>query len=146
MRMTLHNAYDDQNIFAQILRGEMPCAKVYEDGGTLVIMDVFPQSKGHCLVIPRGPSVNLLHVKPKDIGRLFGTVQRITQAVEKALKPDGIVVTQFNGAPAGQTVFHTHVHIIPRYDGVALDAHSGEMADMDELQNLAMKIRNELEK
>ena len=73
MRMTLHNAYDDQNIFAKILRGEMPCAKVFEDGGTLVIMDAFPQSKGHCLVIPRGPSVNLLHVKPKDIGRLFGT-------------------------------------------------------------------------
>ena len=146
MRMTLHSSYDDQNIFAQILRGEMPCAKVYEDGGTLVIMDVFPQSKGHCLVIPRGPSVNLLHVKPKDIGRLFGTVQRVTQAVEKALKPDGIVVTQFNGAPAGQTVFHTHVHIIPRYEGAVLGTHNGDMADMDELQDLAMKIRNELEK
>ena len=146
MRMTLHNAYDDQNIFAKILRGEMPCAKVFEDGGTLVIMDAFPQSKGHCLVIPRGPSVNLLHVKPKDIGRLFGTVQRVAQAVDKALKPDGIVVTQFNGAPAGQTVFHTHVHIIPRYDGQALGKHAEGMADMSELQNLAQKIRNELEK
>ena len=124
----------------------MSCAKVYEDGGTLVIMDAFPQSKGHCLVIPRGPSVNLLHVKPKDIGRLFGTVQRVVQAVEKALKPDGIVVTQFNGAPAGQTVFHTHVHIIPRYDGQALGKHAEGMADMSELQNLAQKIRNELEK
>jgi len=146
MRMSLHSAYDDQNIFAKILRGEMSCAKVYEDGGTLVIMDAFPQSKGHCLVIPRGPSVNLLHVKPKDIGRLFGTVQRVAQAVEKALKPDGIVVTQFNGAPAGQTVFHTHVHIIPRYDGQALGKHAEGMADMSELQNLAQKIRNELEK
>ena len=144
--MSLHSAYDDQNIFAKILRGEMSCAKVYEDGGTLVIMDAFPQSKGHCLVIPRGPSVNLLHVKPKDIGRLFGTVQRVAQAVEKALKPDGIVVTQFNGAPAGQTVFHTHVHIIPRYDGQALGKHAEGMADMSELQNLAQKIRNELEK
>ena len=146
MRMSLHSAYDDQNIFAKILRGEMSCAKVYEDGGTLVIMDAFPQSKGHCLVIPRGPSVNLLHVKPKDIGRLFGTVQRVAQAVDKALKPDGIVVTQFNGAPAGQTVFHTHVHIIPRYDGQALGKHAEGMADMSELQNLAQKIRNELEK
>ena len=146
MRMTLHSAYDDQNIFAKILRGEMPCAKVFEDGGTLVIMDAFPQSKGHCLVIPRGPSVNLLHVKPKDIGRLFGTVQRVAQAVDKALKPDGIVVTQFNGTPAGQTVFHTHVHIIPRYDGQALGKHAEGMADMSELQNLAQKIRNELEK
>ena len=144
--MSLHSAYDDQNIFAKILRGEMPCAKVFEDGGTLVIMDAFPQSKGHCLVIPRGPSVNLLHVKPKDIGRLFGTVQRVAQAVDKALKPDGIVVTQFNGAPAGQTVFHTHVHIIPRYDGQALGKHAEGMADMSELQNLAQKIRNELEK
>ena len=146
MRMTLHSAYDDQNIFAKILLGEMPCAKVFEDGGTLVIMDAFPQSKGHCLVIPRGPSVNLLHVKPKDIGRLFGTVQRVAQAVDKALKPDGIVVTRFNGAPAGQTVFHTHVHIIPRYDGQALGKHAEGMADMSELQNLAQKIRNELEK
>ena len=144
--MTLHAAYDDQNIFAQILRGEIPCAKVYEDGGTLVIMDAFPQSKGHCLVIPRGPSVNLLGVKPKDIGRLFGTVQRVVQAVEAALKPDGIVVTQFNGAPAGQTVFHTHVHIIPRYDGQDLDAHGGDMADINELASLAQQIRNQLEK
>ena len=144
--MTLHASYDDQNIFAKILRGEMPCAKVYEDGGTLVIMDAFPQAKGHCLVIPRGPSANLLQVKPKDIGRLFGTVQRVAQAVDKALKPDGIVVTQFNGAPAGQTVFHTHVHIIPRYEGQALGGHSEGMAEMDELQNLAQQIRNELEK
>lgn len=143
--MTLHAPYDDQNIFAKILRGEMPCAKVYEDGGTLVIMDAFPQSKGHCLVIPRNPSVNLLGVAAKDIGRLFGTVQRVATAVDKALKPDGIVVTQFNGAPAGQTVFHTHVHIIPRYDGKALGSHADGMADIGELQNLASLIRNELE-
>jgi len=143
--MTLHSPYDDQNIFAKILRGEMPCAKVYEDGGTLVIMDAFPQSKGHCLIIPRKPSVNLLGVAAKDIGRLFGTVQRVAAAVNKALKPDGIVITQFNGAPAGQTVFHTHVHVIPRYDGQALGAHSGTMADIADLQKLAEQIRNELE-
>ena len=143
--MTLHAHYDEKNIFAKILRGEMPCAKVYEDGGTLVIMDAFPQSKGHCLVIPRNPSVNLLGVAAKDIGRLFGTVQRVATAVDKALKPDGIVVTQFNGAPAGQTVFHTHVHIIPRYDGQSLGSHGGGMADMGELQALATLIRNELE-
>lgn len=143
--MTLHAPYDDQNIFAKILRGEMPCAKVYEDGGTLVILDAFPQSKGHCLVIPRNPSVNLLGVAAKDIGRLFGTVQRVAAAVEKALKPDGIVITQFNGAPAGQTVFHTHVHIIPRYDGETLGNHGAGMAEMGELQGLAQQIRNELE-
>lgn len=143
--MTLRAPYDDQNIFAKILRGEMPCAKVYEDGGTLVILDAFPQSTGHCLVIPRNPSVNLLGVAAKDIGRLFGTVQRVAAAVEKALKPDGIVITQFNGAPAGQTVFHTHVHIIPRYDGEAFGNHGAGMAEMGELQGLAQQIRNELE-
>ena len=142
MRMTLHSAYDDQNIFAKILRGEMSCAKVYEDGGTLVIMDAFPQSKGHCLVIPRGPSVNLLHVKPKDIGRLFGTVQRVAQAVEKALKPDGIVVTQFNGAPAGQTVFHLHFHIIPVFEGLKPGRHhSGGPVPAELLEPVAAKIR-----
>lgn len=144
--MSLDGQYDEQNIFAKILRGEMPCAKVYEDGGTLAFMDVFPQSRGHVLVIPRNPSRNLLEVAPKDIGRLFGTVQRVATAVRSALKPDGIVVTQFNGAPAGQTVFHSHVHIIPRYEGESLAGHAaGEMADMDDLKTLAEHIRNALE-
>ena len=138
--MSLHGTYDTDNIFAKILRGEMPCVKVYEDDNVLSFMDVFPQSEGHTLVIPKAPSRNLLETNAKDIGRLFGAVQRITKALEAALKPDGITITQFNGAPAGQTVFHTHVHIIPRYDGKALGAHGGGMADMDELKALAKKI------
>ena len=138
--MSLYGNYDTDNIFAKILRGEMPCVKVYEDDNILSFMDVFPQSEGHTLVIPKAPSRNLLETNAKDIGRLFGAVQRITKAVETALKPDGITITQFNGAPAGQTVFHTHVHIIPRYDGKALGAHGGGMADMDELKALAEKI------
>ena len=138
--MSLHGNYDSDNIFAKILRGEMPCVKVYEDDNILSFMDVFPQSEGHTLVIPKVPSRNLLETNAKDIGRLFGAVQRITKAVETALKPDGITITQFNGAPAGQTVFHTHVHIIPRYDGKALGAHGGGMVDMDELKALAEKI------
>ena len=138
--MSLHGTYDTDNIFAKILRGEMPCVKVYEDDNILSFMDVFPQSEGHTLVIPKAPSRNLLETNAKDIGRLFGAVQRITKAVETALKPDGITITQFNGAPAGQTVFHTHVHIIPRYEGIALGAHGGGMADMDELKALAEKI------
>lgn len=144
--MSLHGNYDDQNIFAKILRGEMPCVKVYEDENILSFMDVFPQSDGHTLVIPKAPSRNLLETNAKDIGRLFGSVQRIAKAVETALKPDGIVITQFNGAPAGQTVFHTHVHIIPRYEGTSLGAHggAGDMADMDKLQELAAKISAEL--
>lgn len=140
--MSLHGTYDDQNIFAKIMRGEMPCVKVYEDDNILSFMDVFPQSEGHTLVIPKAPSRNLLETNAKDIGRLFGSVQRIAKAVETALKPDGIIITQFNGAPAGQTVFHTHVHIIPRYDDKALGAHggAGTMADMDALKTLAEKI------
>lgn len=143
--MTLHAPYDPNNIFAKILAGEMPCVKVYEDGGTLAFMDTFPQSRGHVLVIPRVPSRNLLDVAPKNIGRLFGTVQRIAVAVEAVMKPDGIVVTQFNGAPAGQTVFHTHVHIIPRYSDEPLKPHGGDMADTAELQKIAEKIRAKLE-
>lgn len=144
--MSLHGTYDDQNVFAKIMRGEMPCVKVYEDSNILSIMDAFPQSEGHVLVIPKAPSRNLLETNAKDIGRLFGAVQRIAKAVEAALKPDGIVITQFNGAPAGQTVFHTHVHIIPRYDGKALGTHGGggAMANMDRLQSLAQKITEEL--
>ena len=138
--MSLHGNYDPDNIFAKILRGEMPCVKVYEDDNILSFMDVFPQSEGHTLVIPKAPSRNLLETNAKDIGRLFGAVQRITKALEAALKPDGITITQFNGALAGQTVFHTHVHIIPRYEGIALGAHGGGMADMDELKALAKKI------
>jgi len=120
----------------------MPCVKVYEDDNILSFMDVFPQSEGHTLVIPKAPSRNLLETNAKDIGRLFGSVQRIAKAVEAALKPDGITITQFNGAPAGQTVFHTHVHIIPRYEGKALGAHAGagEMADMETLKALAERI------
>jgi len=140
--MTLHGKYDPDNIFAKIIRGEMPCVKVYEDDNILSFMDVFPQSEGHCLVIPKAPSRNLLETNAKDIGRLFGAVQRITKAAETALKPDGITITQFNGAPAGQTVFHTHVHIIPRYKGKSLGAHAraGAMADMDALAALAERI------
>ncbi|WP_017931415.1 HIT family protein [Robiginitomaculum antarcticum] len=139
--MSLTGSYDDENVFAKILRGDMPYIKVYEDANVIAIMDVFPQSEGHILVIPRTPSRNLLETDAKDIGRLFGAVQRIAKAVDTALSPDGIVITQFNGSAAGQTVFHTHVHIIPRYDDKAQTPHaSGEMADTDVLKALAAKI------
>jgi len=129
--MSLSGQYDKDNIFA-----------IYEDQDIIVFMDVFPQSKGHTLVVPKAPSRNLLDVAPKNIGRLFGTVQRVSKAINKALKPDGIIVTQFNGAPAGQTVFHTHVHIIPRYEGDSLKGHaSNAMADIEELEKIAAKIR-----
>ncbi len=142
--MTLHADYDPENIFAKIIAGDMPAARVYDSKDTVVIMDAFPQSRGHCLVIPKRPVRNLLELAPKDIGRLFGTAQRVAKAIDQALSPDGIIVTQFNGAPAGQTVFHLHVHVIPKFDNEALGAHGQGMADKDELQNLANQIAKHL--
>jgi len=140
--MSLDGTYDDGNIFAKILRGEMPAARVFEDDHVLAFMDVFPQAKGHTLVIPKHSSArNLLDEEPQTLAHLFQGVQRVARAVRAALNPDGLVITQFNGAPAGQTVFHLHVHIIPRWGGVALGRHAGGgMADAGELKVLAEQI------
>lgn len=140
--MSLSGHYDDNNIFAKIIRGEVPAVKVYEDEAVLAFMDVFPQSKGHCLVISKTAKArNLLEIDAQALGAVMSTVQRLAKAVTTALTPDGVVITQFNGAPAGQTVFHMHVHIIPRYEGVALAGHGhGNMADMAELKALAGQI------
>ncbi len=140
--MSLSGQYDDNNIFAKIIRGEVPAVKVYEDEAVLAFMDVFPQSKGHCLVISKTAKArNLLEIDGQALGEVMATVQRLAKAVTTALNPDGVVITQFNGAPAGQTVFHLHVHIIPRYEGVALAGHGhGNMADMAELKMLAAQI------
>ena len=139
--MSLDGSYDAGNIFAKILRGEMPAVKVYEDDHVLAFMDVFPQSRGHTLVIPKQSTArNFLEEAPDVIGPLMLGVQRVARAVRAALNPDGLVITQFNGAPAGQTVFHLHFHIIPRWEGVALGRHAQGMADMDELKVLAAEI------
>jgi histidine triad (HIT) family protein len=140
--MSLAGAYDGGNIFAKILRGDAPCVKVFEDSDTLVFMDIFPQTQGHCLVLPKNVEArNLLDLPPEKIDALFRRVQKVTQAVTKALKPDGVTVTQFNGAPAGQTVFHLHVHILPRYENLPLDKHHhGKPADTDVLRSQAKRI------
>ncbi len=140
--MSLDGTYEDGNIFAKILRGEMPCAKVFEDGEVFAFMDVFPQSRGHTLVIPKHSKArNLLEVEPEVLAPLILGVQRVTRAVRSALNPDGIVVTQFNGAASGQTIYHLHFHIIPRWEGVAMGRHaSGGMADPAELKVLAEQI------
>jgi len=140
--MSLDGAYDEGNIFAKILRGETPAARVFEDDHVLAFMDVFPQSRGHTLVIPkRSTARNLLEEEPEVLCNLILGVQRVTRAVRAALNPDGIVVTQFNGTPAGQTIFHLHFHIIPRWEGVPLGRHAGGVvADMDELKALAHQI------
>ena len=141
--MTLHAAYDPDNIFAKILRGEMPAVKVFEDDIALAFMDVFPQVEGHTLVIPKGVEArNLLDMPSDKIGAYIQRVQRVAIAVETALKPDGLVVTQFNGALAGQTVFHLHFHILPRFDDSKLRQHAaGEMSAPDTLEPIAQKIR-----
>ncbi|MAI89636.1 HIT family protein [Ponticaulis sp.] len=143
--MSLHGTYEDDNIFAKIIKGEIPCVKVYEDDVALAFMDLFPQSEGHTLVIPKQAKArNLLEMPGNLLGSYMQRVQKVAKAVEAALKPDGIVVTQFNGAPAGQTVFHLHFHIIPRAEGESLKGHgtSGQ-ADPAELEALAAKIRAE---
>ncbi len=140
--MSLDGTYDEANIFAKILRGEMPAAKVFEDDDVLAFMDVFPQSRGHTLVIPkRSTARNLLEEHPERLAALMKGVQRVARAVRAALTPDGITITQFNGAAAGQTVFHLHVHIIPRWETAPLGRHGeGGMADPVELKALAGQI------
>jgi histidine triad (HIT) family protein len=140
--MSLDGTYDPNNIFAKILRGEMPSARVFEDEHVLAFMDVFPQSKGHTLVIPKQSTArNLLEEEPRVLETLILGVQRVARAVRAALKPDGIVITQFNGAASGQTVYHLHVHIIPRWEGIPVGRHaSGQMADPGELKTLAEQI------
>jgi histidine triad (HIT) family protein len=120
----------------------MPCSRVFEDEHVFAFMDVFPQAKGHTLVIPKHSHArNLLEEEPQVLSELILGVQRVARAVRAALKPDGLVITQFNGAVSGQTVFHLHFHIIPRWEGVALGRHAGgAMADPAELKALAEQI------
>ena len=140
--MSLDGTYDEGNIFAKILRGEMPAARVFEDEHVFAFMDVFPQAKGHTLVIPKQSRArNLLEEEPQALSHLILGVQRVARAVRAALNPDGIVITQFNGAPAGQTIYHLHFHVIPRWEGVAVARHAaGGMADPEELKALAAQI------
>lgn len=133
-------SYDPSNIFGKVLRGEIPAHKVYEDDIALVMMDIFPQSRGHVLVIPKTASRNLLDADPAVLSAVMPLVQKIGKAVKQATRADGIRLAQFNETPAGQTVFHLHFHIIPVYEGVALGAHAGGKADDAELAALARDI------
>lgn len=140
--MSLDGRYDADNIFAKIIRGEIPSVKVFEDDKVLAFMDVFPQSRGHALVISKTSQArNILEMEPEVLADVTAATQKLAKAVVAALKPDGVVVTQFNGAPAGQTVFHLHFHVIPRYEGEALGRHGESgMADVEVLKVLAAKI------
>ena len=138
------DAYDDSNIFARILRGEIPSERVYEDADTLAFMDVMPQGTGHTLVLPKVPSRNLLDADPATFGPLMATVQKVARAAKAAFEADGVTIIQFNEPAAGQSVFHLHVHVIPRFEGVPLKPHTGKMEDPEVLNANAGKLRKAL--
>jgi histidine triad (HIT) family protein len=137
-------AYDTNNIFAKILRGEIPSTRVFEDDAVVAFMDVMPQADGHTLVMPKAPSRNLLDADAAVLAPLMAAVQKVARAVKAAFKADGVAIIQFNEPAAGQTVFHLHIHVIPRFDGVALKPHSGKMEDATVLHANAEKIRKAL--
>jgi len=145
--MSLAAPYDPENIFAKILRGEIPSVRVWEDEHVLAFMDVFPQSEGHVLVISKTSTARtLLEIEADALARLTAAVQRTSRAVEKALRPDGFQIMQFNGAAGGQTVFHLHFHIIPRWADRAMKGHGhAPMAEAEQLQALAARIAAELD-
>jgi len=143
--MSLYCEYENTNVFAKILNQTIPSAPIFEDDHHLAFMDAFPQTKGHCLVIPKSPACNLFDLGQNDLGSLILTTQTIARAVRDALKPDGIQIMQFNGDAAGQTVFHVHFHIIPRWHDMTLKSHAkGIMAPLDELKDTASRIRAHL--
>lgn len=133
--------YDTNNIFAKILRGEIPSVRVYEDEHTIAFMDVMPQAPGHVLVIPREGSRNLLDADPAVLARTIPVVQKLANAVKEAFEADGVFIAQFNEPAAGQTVFHLHFHVIPRHEGLGLKPHTGKMEDGAVLAAHAEKIR-----
>ena len=138
-------AYDQNNIFAKILRGEVPSVKVYEDDKTLAFMDVMPQADGHTLVIPKEPAENIFELSPEGAAAMVWTTQKVAKAVKKGLDAPGVMIFQLNGKPAGQSVFHVHFHVVPRSGGVDLKLHARGMESPDKLKAIAEKIKAALE-
>ena len=138
-------AYDPQNIFAKILRGEAPAHKVYEDAETFAFMDIMPMAEGHTLVIPREPAVTLFDLSAAAAQALIGTTHKVAHAVRAAFRPHGVILAQLSGAPAGQTVFHIHFHIVPRWEGTEMNMHARKMAPQETLADHAARIREHLD-
>lgn len=134
-------SYNDQNIFAKILRGDLPCIKVYEDDHTLAFMDIMPQAAGHTLVIPKAHAETLLDLAPDAAAHLIQTVQKVAAAVKTAMQTDGVVLMQLNGAAAGQTVPHIHFHVIAGSIMDLRNAHAQQMGDQAQIAAYAEKIR-----
>lgn len=137
-------SYDENNVFARILRGEMLAHVVYEDAHTLAFMDLMPQTEGHTLVVPREAAENFFDVSPDALSATIRTTQRVARAVKRAFGASGVMILQLNGATAGQSVFHLHFHIIPRNEGIDLKLHAREVADPRTLADHAERIRNAL--
>ncbi len=133
--------YEDDNIFAKILRGEIPCHKLYEDDDTFAFMDIMPRGPGHCLVIPKAPARNILDVSPASLAAVMTTVQKLARATMKAFGAGGVAVQQFNESAGGQVVFHLHFHVIPRFEGERLGPPASRMEEPDVLAANAEKIR-----
>jgi histidine triad (HIT) family protein len=136
--------YDPNNIFAKILASQIPCVKVYEDDKTLAFMDVMPEAEGHVLVVPKEPAEDILDLSAEGLSAMMATVQKVAKAVDKALSPGGILLKQYNRAPAGQSVFHIHFHIVPRWEGVPMAPHGKVMVEAARLEPIAAKIRSAL--
>lgn len=137
-------AYDENNVFAKMLRGEIPCHKLYEDEDTLAFLDIMPRTEGHTLVVTKEKARDLFDISPAALAKLMAVVQKLAPRIKQAMGAEGVLIQQFNGASAGQTVFHLHVHIIPRKEGEALKPHAGKMEDQTKLAATAEKIRNKL--
>ncbi|MCW5697726.1 MAG: HIT family protein [Bauldia sp.] len=133
-------AYDPDNIFAKILRGELPAHKVYEDDATLAFMDIMPISRGHVLVLSKAPARNILDIDAADLARVVAVVQRVARAAKEALGADGVTIQQFNEPAGGQTVFHLHFHVVPRWEGQPLRPHGAIKADPADLKRDAEQI------
>ena len=138
-------SYDTNNVFAKILRGELPAERVYEDAETLAIMDIMPRADGHVLVIPKTAARNVLDATPQQLAACMATVQKLSHAVMKAFSAEGVTIQQFNEPAGGQVVFHLHYHVLPRHDGVKLRPHTGAMEKPEVLKANADKIRAALE-
>ena len=137
-------AYDPNNIFAKILRGEMPCYKVYEDDKTLAFLDIMPRAPGHALVLPKAPVRNILDAAPDDLAHVITTVQKIARASMELFGADGVTIQQFNESAGGQVVFHLHVHVIPRQNGVAMKPPASVKEAPDVLAQQAKKLTTAL--
>lgn len=137
--------YDADNVFAKILRGELPAHKLHEDADTFAFMDIMPRGDGHCLVIPKKPSRNIFDIDADSLAAVIATTQKLARATVKAFSADGVTIQQFSEPAAGQVVFHLHFHILPRFEGVALRPHTGQLEDQEVLAANAQKIREALE-